>query len=157
MIHPAFIQKLFELCQEFNLTTLIDSNGTVDFERYPELLKVTSGVMLDVKAWDEDVFKKLTRGSNHNVKKNLKYLSDLNKIEELRVVCIPNEVDVKNVLDGIKAMIGDKIETIPMYLIRFRHYGVTDPKFKAIDTPSDAYMDDLKAYAEALGYKHIKL
>lgn len=157
MIHAEFLEELFTKCQDLNITTLIDSSGVIDFEKYPKLLEVTTGVMLDVKAWDEEVFRKLTLSSNKNVQKNLKYLSDLDKIEELRVVCIPNEVDVEAVLRGIKETIQEKVKTTTLYLIKFRHHGVTNEKFKQIPIPSDEYMEEMRQLAIELGFEQIKI
>ena len=55
MLQAEFITALFQavkqLAQETGhpLTCLIDSNGTIPFARYPELMAVCDGVMLDVK------------------------------------------------------------------------------------------------------------
>ena len=53
MLHPEFLTELFIRAKVDGLTTLIDSNGTISFAQYPELLEVTDGVMLDIKAFDE--------------------------------------------------------------------------------------------------------
>ena len=45
-LYPDFLEKLFVLARGAGLGTLIDSNGTLDFEKYPQLLAVTDGVML---------------------------------------------------------------------------------------------------------------
>ena len=51
MLQPDFVAELFKLAKKENLGTLIDSNGTIDFREYPELLSVSDGVMLDIKAF----------------------------------------------------------------------------------------------------------
>lgn len=157
MLYPDFIEELFVKCQKLNITTLIDTNGTIDFSKFEGLMKVTSGVMLDVKAWDKDVFNKLTKGNNEVVKKNLKYLSEIDKIEEIRIVCIPDEVDVIETLEGIKETIGDKVSSVNIKLIKFRNNGVIDEKFKKIKTPTDEYMNNLGDKARELGFINIKI
>lgn len=154
-LYPKFLQELFTLGQKAGLSTLIDSNGTIDFSRFPELMEVTSGVMLDVKAWDEEKFRKLTGASNKIVKKNLKFLSDTDKIEEIRIVCIPEEVDAEDILKGIEATIGDKIKDTNLRLIKFRNQGVTG-RLKDTLSPSDEYMNKLKKMASEMGFKVIK-
>lgn len=52
-LYPKFLTALFSECKRLGLHTLIDSNGMVDLSVYPELLSVTDGVMLDIKAFDE--------------------------------------------------------------------------------------------------------
>ena len=153
-LHPKFLQELFALAQGSGLSCLMDSNGTIDFSRLPELMEVTNGVMLDVKAWDEDKFQNLTGGNNKIVKKNLKFLADTNKLEEIRVVCIPDEVDVEDILRGIKATIGDKISDTNLRLIKFRNHGVIG-RLKDTKSPSDEYMNNLKDMASDQGFNVI--
>lgn len=154
-LFPQFLKELFTLSQKAGLSCLIDSNGTIDLSRFPELMETCSGVMLDVKAWDQEKFKRLTGGNNTIVKKNLKYLSDIGKLEEIRIVCIPEEVDVEDILKGIKATIGDKISDTNLRLIKFRNNGVIG-RLKDTMSPSDAYMDNLKGIALELGFNVIK-
>lgn len=151
-IYPKFLHELFTLGQRAGLSCLIDSNGTTDLSKYPELMEVTSGVLLDVKAWDAEKFRKLTGGNNKIVKKNLKFLADANKLEEIRIVCIPDEVDTEHILKGIKATIGDKISDINLRLIKFRNNGVIG-RLKNTSSPSDTYMKSLKDMALDMGYK----
>lgn len=154
-IYPEFLQELFTLSKKAGLSCLIDSNGTVDLSRYPEMMRVCDGVMLDVKAWEEEKFKRLTSGTSHMVKKNLKFLADTKKLEEIRVVCIPDEVDTENILNGIKDTIGEAIKDTRLRLTKFRNHGVTG-RLKDTDSPSDEYMDNLKNMASDMGFKVIK-
>ena len=38
MLHPDFLTELFRLAKQDGLGTLIDSNGNISFEDYPELM-----------------------------------------------------------------------------------------------------------------------
>lgn len=154
-LYLGFLKNLFALAQGAGLTTLIDTNGTIDLLQFPDLMEVTTGVMLDVKAWDLESFKRLTGASNKVVKENLKYLSDTNKLVEIRIVCIPEEVDVEDILKGIKTTIGDKIDDIYLRLIKFRNNGVIG-RLKDTPSVSDQYMDNLKDIASKMGFNVIK-
>lgn len=154
-LYPKFLQDLFTLGQGIGLSCLIDTNGTIDLSLHPELMEVCSGVMLDIKAWNQEKFKKLTGGNNEAVKKNLKFLANANKLEEIRVVCIPEEVDVEDILKGIKRTIGDKISDINLRLIKFRNQGVIG-RLKNTNSPSDEYMNNLKNIALEMGFRVIE-
>ena len=119
-------------------------------------MEVCDGVMLDVKAWDKNKFKVLTGGNNEIVKKNIRFLAEIDKLEEIRIVCIPEEVDAENVLEGIKETIGDKIANIRLKLIKFRNHGVTG-RLKDTNSPSDAYMNNLENLALEKGFRYIKI
>lgn len=156
-LYPEFLTDLFNLAKQDGLTCLMDSNGMIDYSLYPELMKVTDGVMLDIKSWDNEIYTRLVGFSNDMVKKNLAYLDSIKKIEELRIVVVDSYVDSYACIDGIASTI--QIENIPttkLKLIRFRKNGV-----KSIlsnhPTPSLKTMQSLKDYAISKGFKNIEI
>lgn len=152
-LYPNFIRELFDLARGHGLTCLIDSNGTTDFSRFPELMKLTEGVMLDVKAWDQEVYRKITKGpTNSVVKKNLHFLAESNKLEEIRIVCLPGEVDADVAINGIAEAIGEKISSVKLKLIKFRRFGVRG-RLQNTPSPDDSYMEDLLLQATSLGFE----
>ncbi len=155
MLYPSFLEELFTLCKENSLSCLIDSNGTIDFSLFPNLLNLTDGIMLDIKGWDSKIFKALTGSTNEIVKKNLLYLSNLNKIEELRIVYHKSYVDALDIIKGIKETIGD-VSNIKLKLIKFRVNGVKGVMAK-LNSPTDEEMEDLKAFAKDLGFDNIEI
>ena len=152
-LYPNFIKELFAKAREHGLTCLIDSNGTTDFSRFPELMELCQGVMLDVKAWDEQTYRKLTGGpTNSVVKKNLHYLAECNKLEELRIVCLQEEVDAEAVISGIAETIGEKVSSVKLKLIKFRPYGVKG-RLQNTPSPDDVYIQKLLQLASGFGFK----
>lgn len=153
-LYPKFLQELFTLAKDKNLSCLIDSNGTTDLSMFPDLMDVCDGVMLDMKSWDRNIFKRLTGGVNDVVKKNLVFLANTNKLEEIRIVCLPGEVDAEDVLQGIKSTIGDKVMTVRLKLIKFRNHGVKG-RLANMSSPSDEYMENLKERSIELGFSDV--
>lgn len=127
MLYTEWVTELFRLLRPHGLTCLIDTNGTIDFSRHPDLLAVTDGVMLDIKAWDHGVFHRLTGGTTaccDNIKKNLLLLARQDKLEEIRLVSLQGAVDVEDCIRGVRAMVG---RTHRLRLIPFRPQGVVGP------------------------------
>lgn len=131
MLQTDFLTSLFQavkdLARETNhpLTCLIDSNGTVPFEHFPELMEVCDGVMLDVKAWDAEVYQHLTQAKdNMVVKQNLVWLLEHDLLTEVRIVCLPDRVDVENILRHIAETFDFIGKKAPVRLLRFRPHGV---------------------------------
>lgn len=153
-LYPEFLKELFELAKQEHLTCLIDSNGTLDFEKYKELLDLCDGVMLDVKSWDEQMYSDLTGGNNVIVKKNLRYLAEKGKIEEIRIVCLPGKVDAREIMKQIAAEALQLSPELKIKLIKFRKFGVKGA-FSKLEGPDDRYMDELKKYAGELGFRYI--
>ena len=155
MLYPLFLRELFTYAKEDNLSCLIDSNGTIDFSKYPDLLSLADGVMLDVKSWDNLVFKRLTGASNEIIKKNLSYLDRINKIEEIRIVYHKDFVDAKDAILGISKTL-NKSSNIKLKLIKFRNNGVRGLMSK-LDSPTDVEMNELLQYAQFLGFRNVEI
>jgi len=156
MLNPDFIYELFAIAHNNNLTTLIDSNGTIDFKNYPDLLNVCDGVMLDIKAFDEDDFFNVTGHTGKIVLENALYLGEINKLHEVRFVIVPDLFDAKKTITGASKFLLDTYNKNPftIKLIKFRPFGVVD-EFKSMRTPSDSEMDELKQIFTDLGYERI--
>ena len=155
-LYPEFLTELFELVKTKGLTCYIDSNGCTDFSRYPELMKYCDKVMLDVKAWDKEVFYRLTQGENDIVKKNLVYLAEEHKLEEVRIVCLEPEVDVEATIRGIAENVEKYLNQFTLKLIAFRNHGVST-KLKDRETPSYEKMREWERIAGLCGFSNIRI
>lgn len=156
MLYPQFLQELFTLCRGIGLGTLIDSNGCVDFSNHLDLLDVSDGVMLDVKAWDDEVFRHLTGHGNEVVKRNLALLADLGRLEELRIVVVPGWNDPEATITGIAEVLGERVATTTLKLITFRNFGVVGELANAA-SPTGERMAQLEAFARAQGFEDVQL
>lgn len=154
MLYPKFLEELFSLAKKNNLSTLIDSNGMVLYEDYSKLLELTDGVMLDVKAFNDSIYHKLTGYHNDNVKRNLLWLYEHNKIEELRIVYVKGYVDAIDILNGIKEILHNDIKNIKIKLITFRNNGVKSI-LSNYPSPSKEEMNEIASYAKELGFNNI--
>ena len=144
-LYPEFLTELFRRAGKAGLTCFLDSNGCVDLSQYPRLMQVTDQVMLDVKAWDHDVFGRLTGGDVSIVKKNLKYLAEHGKLFEVRLVCLDSEHEAAPYLKEFR-----------LKLITFRQYGVTG-SLKDAKSPSRERMEELKRLAVRYGFQDIQV
>lgn len=128
MVHVTYLLELFREVKKLGLTCLIDSNGHFDFSLYPELLNLCDGVMLDVKAVDPTFHKQVTGCDHEVVLKNLTYLLEKGKLEEVRSVLLPRH-DEQN--EKTVDYVSKTIENRCRYkLIRYRHFGVREVGIK---------------------------
>ena len=155
-LHPEWLRELFALCREAGLGTLIDSNGCVPLWEHEDLLDVADGVMLDVKAWEPEVFSRLTGGDAETVKRNLAYLATRDKIEELRIVVVPGWNDPEDTIAGIAQTLDEKVASTKLKLIRFRRFGVIGELANA-DSPTDERMGELEQLAHDAGFGTVEL
>ena len=155
-LYPEFLESLFQKCRSLGLTTLIDSNGMVDFEPLGALLDVTDGVMLDIKAFYPDDHRKVTGFSNETVLKNAIYLAKLGKLYEIRTVVVrelfePAEV-IRKIAEHIKPY--TDISKLRYKLIAYRPFGVRK-QYQCYESPDASYMQELYDVAIQAGFQNI--
>ena len=126
MLQPEFLTALFSLVRAEGLTTLIDSNGTIPFWEYPELMEVTDGVMLDIKAFDCREHRHVTGAGNETVLANALWLAEHKKLYEVRAVIVPGLYDTENSIRQIGAYLAPCLAVSPfrVKLIAYRPMGV---------------------------------
>ena len=156
MLQPEFLKELFAYAKKDGLTTLIDSNGTISFEKYKDLLEVTDGVMLDIKAFDSVQHKNVTGSTNETVLQNASFLAEKKKLYEVRAVIVPELYDTT---ESVRAM-GEflrpyyKIQSFRIKLIAYRPMGVRE-EYSHYKIPAEAYLRELEAMLRELGYEEI--
>ena len=153
-LYPDFLSQLFQLAREKGLTTFMDANGAIDLTEYPELLEVTSGVMLDLKAWDPGVYKTLTgTEKTGSLIRNLTSLAESGKLAEIRLVCAEHWVDVRASMEGVAGIIPNHLD-ITLKLITFRHQGVKG-RMKDHPSPTRETMEGYAASARKNGFSNV--
>lgn len=157
MNHPEFLEAFFTLVKQEGLSTLLDSNGYRRFADYPQLMNVTDGVMLDVKAFDPDFHKQLTKADNTVVLQNLTELLESKKLQEVRIVILPNQHDQnETTVREVSKLITDKA---PLKLLRYRPFGVRDEGLNRLGF-NNASLEEMKRcydLALSLGVKDIEI
>ncbi len=127
-IQYEFIYQLFCAIKgrdEFkSLSTFIDSNGNASSDVWNLLAPVTDGVMLDLKALDEEAHIQLTGHSNRTVLESIKTLTNLGKIFEVRLLLIPGLNDSKEELTKTAIWLRKLDPLIRIKVNAFRAHGV---------------------------------
>lgn len=147
---------LFQGAKERGLTALIDSNGGMDFSKgaLNELLSISDGVMLDIKAWDKEDHRKLTGRDNTIVKENLAYLAETKKLEEVRLVLL-DHLDNERTLRGVANVLGEHIGDVAIKLISYRPFGVRKDYVDELNAPTTERKAELLALAKELGFREV--
>lgn len=158
MLQPRFLTELFRLAKKDGLSTLIDSNGTIAFSDHPELLEVTDGVMLDIKACDNLAHRKVTGADNDTVLKNAVYLAEHKKLCEVRAVIVPELYDGEASIRGIGELLGPYLEICDfcMKIIAYRPMGVRK-QYSCYPVPDKAYLEHLSDILKTYGFKKIMI
>lgn len=156
MLWPEFLKELFVLAKEDGLNTMIDSNGTIPFWEHPDLLAVTDGVMLDIKAFKNEDHQKITDAGNEVVLKNAAFLAEKKKLYEVRAVIVPDLYDTTESVRQMAEFLRPYLEygDFRMKLITYRPMGVRE-EYAHYQIPSQAYMNELGEILKTYGFKEI--
>lgn len=154
MLQPDFLTELFTKTKMLGLSTMIDTNGTIGFADKQDLLAVTDGVLLDIKAFDSDTHRKITGAGNENVLANARFLASIGKLEEIRCVICPSLYDGRQSVRAIGELMFDlyKPDSFHFKLISYRPMGVR-AEYAHMLTPGTDYMNELAGILSEMGYE----
>lgn len=136
LLQKDFLLDMLKKCKMVNLHTAIDTAG-VGIGNYVEILKYTDLVILDIKAYEEDLYKKITGLPMDEFNIFLNHLNNSGKKVWIRQVVVPGITDSKEYILGLKEYVKniknvEKIELLPYHL-----YGVDKYKKLGIKYPLD--------------------
>ncbi len=115
------------------LTCFIDTNGHLGEKSWANLLPVTDGVMLDIKAFSNDLHLELSGQSNCKTLAAAKIAHDAGKLHELRFLLVPGKNDTANEAKAAIEFVRALDPNLRIKLNAFQHHGV---KGEGLDWPS---------------------
>ncbi len=153
-LYPDFLRELFALCKEVSLSTFIDSNGTYDFASDPELMAVTDGVMLDIKAFSGEDHLTVTACDNRQVLKNALFLAEEGKLFEVRTVIVPGLYDTEQTVLETGKLLKDYCGQVRYKIIAYRPMGVRE-SYSHYPVPEQALLEDYAERLREMGWRDI--
>lgn len=157
-IQHGFVRSLFrriksdpDLCR---LTTFIDSNGSAPPSVWDELLPVTDGVMIDLKAFDPETHHLLTGRSNTSVRRSIELLAAAGKLYEVRLLLVPGFNDDDSAIRRAADWLRLVAPTARVKLIGFRAHGTLPPAAQW-DDESEVALDEAAGILRARGFDDV--
>ena len=127
-VQHEFVLELFKeiksLPEFAHLSTFIDSNGNAPESIWESLAPFTDGVMLDLKALDDESHIALTGSSNMVVLESIKFLNSINKLFEVRLLLVPGQNDSDEVLIKTAAWLKGVNPEMKIKINAFKTHGV---------------------------------
>lgn len=154
-LQHKFLVELFKETKKLGLTNFVDTNGSLDLEKLPQLVDTADQFMLDIKATSNDDHLKITMRKNDTVLKNAVYLARQGKLFEIRTVTIQGMNNEKTV-DEITKLLSPylNIQNIRYKIIKYRPFGVRD-KYVKFRAPDEEAMEQLKLIAIKNGFHDV--
>lgn len=149
-LQPRFVHGLFRAIKRTpdlaGLTTFVDSNGAATVATWNLLIPVMDGAMLDLKALDDDVHRRLTGRSNRRVLTSIRHLARARRLFEVRLLLVPGVNDSPDQLRRTAEWLLSLDPAVRVKVIGFRTHGV---RAAARDWPEPTE-EQMAGYAEAL-------
>ncbi|EOV0102270.1 YjjW family glycine radical enzyme activase [Vibrio vulnificus] len=124
----GFIVELFKAIKQdvelAHLSCFIDSNGSLTTHGWVKIAPYLDGAMIDLKAWQSETHRWLVGRDNHRVILSIKYLVELGKLHEVRLLHIPEKSDLACELEALAQFLNTLPERVTIRLNGFAHHGV---------------------------------
>jgi pyruvate formate lyase activating enzyme len=154
-LQAAFLTALVRSARKVHqLGSLIDTNGSTDYSRLPELVEDAEGFMLDVKAWDGAEHRALTGAPNDMVLKNLEYLGRLGMLYEVRTVVVPGLFNAEQTVCEVSRALVSCGSRARYKIIAFRPQGVR-PQYRDLPQPDRKELVKLAMLARSMGVQEV--
>ena len=153
-----FVRNLFTRLhadpQLRRLTAYVDTNGHALPRVWDQLLPVTDGFMVDLKALDPEVHRHLTGRSNALVLDSIRYLHGHDRLAEVRLLLVPGHNDTAEQLARTAAWLADLDPSIRVVMIGFRPHGVRPP-LSDLPEATPELLEQARATLEAAGMTQV--
>ncbi len=135
LLQAEFATELFARAHAEGIHTALDTSGiTFDgSDRYDALLANTDLVLLDIKAMDEALHRRLTGADNQNVLAFARYLAEKQVPVWLRHVVVPGYNDDRASLEAVGRWMATLPNVSGLEVLPYHTMGV--PKYKALGRP----------------------
>jgi pyruvate-formate lyase-activating enzyme len=149
-----FVRDLFRAIRDDprlrRLTTYVDTNGHALPRVWDALLPVTDGFMVDLKALDPDVHRRLTGRDNRLALDSIRYLHARGRLAEVRLLLVPGFNTDDDQLERTAAWLADLDHDARVVVIGFRRHGVR-ARYADIPEADAALLDHARDVLERAG------
>ncbi|MFJ8940506.1 pyruvate formate-lyase-activating protein [Streptomyces sp. NPDC102365] len=140
LLQPAFTSAVLRRCKQAGLHTALDTSGFLGARATDELLADTDLVLLDIKAFEVNTYRALTRGE---LAPTLGFATRLDRLGIpvwLRYVLVPGWTDEPEAVDGLARFAAgldnvDRVDVLPFHRLGAAKYEALRIPFPLKDTP----------------------
>jgi pyruvate formate lyase activating enzyme len=155
---PDFVKAIFEGSKMMGLHTALDTSGFVGHKADDELLSLTDLVLLDIKHFDPEGYKRVTGVNLQPTLDFAERLAAMNKPVWLRFVLVPGYTDDMTAIENMAAYarkLGnvERVEVLPFHKMGEYKWEAMEMDYDLFDTeePSAGLIAETKARFENEG------
>lgn len=140
------------LAREQGIKNVIVSSGFINNEPLQDLIKVTDAANIDLKSFDQDIYKEISNGRLSTVLHTIKSLKEAGVWIEVTYLIVPGWTDeIEQITEMCQWFIDNDLEDVPLHFSRFfPSYELTD-----INPSPRSSMSRAWEIAKEKGLKHV--
>ncbi|MFE7409582.1 pyruvate formate-lyase-activating protein [Streptomyces laurentii] len=159
LLQPVFTGELLHrMKHELGLHTALDTSGFLGARATDALLRDTDLVLLDIKSWDPDTYKKVTGRPVQPTLDFARRLAGLGKEVHVRFVLVPGLTDAPANIEGVAAFAGglgnvSRVDILPFHKLGEAKWRALAKPFplRHIPAPTPAQLSAARAVFQAHG------
>ncbi|MER5599194.1 pyruvate formate-lyase-activating protein [Streptomyces sp. NPDC002265] len=140
LLQSAFTSEVLRRCKEAGLHTALDTSGFLGARATDQLLADTDLVLLDIKSFDIDTYRKLTGG---RLAPTLSFATRLDRLGvpmRIRYVLVPGWTDDPRSVDALAGFVAglgtvERVDVLPFHKLGASKYEALGIPFPLRDTP----------------------
>lgn len=142
LLQPVMAGELLHRWKhELGLHTALDTSGFLGSRATGSLLSDTDLVLLDIKSWDRDLYRRVTGRPLQPTLDFARRLADLGKEVWVRFVLVPGLTDRQDNVAGVAAFTASlgnvsRVDVLPFHKLGAAKYQALGQRFPLADTPS---------------------
>ena len=150
-IHPKWIIKTAEIAKEYDIKTILVTNGYNSQETLDSLVDYIDAVNVDLKSIDDEFYRNVCHGRVDDVLNTIEYYYDNGIHLEITNLLIPGYNDDNKSIRELVEYIKGVSSYIPLHFTRFY------PQFKMqdVDITPDKTIDKALDLAKYMGLKYV--
>jgi pyruvate formate lyase activating enzyme len=120
LLQPEFATEIFKQAHKADIHTALDTSGCISLDKVKNVLAETDLVLLDLKAFDEQLYKKISGGELSLTLKFAEYLTEKNICTWIRFVYVPGLTDNSEMINKMATYLAkmkniEKVEILPFH------------------------------------------
>lgn len=120
LFQPHFVAEIFRRCKELGIHTALDTSGYCELQIAKPVLESVDLVLLDIKSFAPEIYRKVTSLPLDPTLILAKYLSSIGKPTWIRFVLVPGLTDALHNIEGLADFVAtlksvEKVEVLPFH------------------------------------------